>query len=127
MVTVVERLWKPLTINHYTMIVWEFERTKRGNLVTWMNDIVYSKWEYMYKYVFSYFTIYFHIAELAKKIEYAVDTCFYDPDGLECTIAWMEVDEISSALYNLMEQRHTIQDFVCDDDPSHRECREYDL
>jgi hypothetical protein len=62
MVTVVERLWKPLTINHYTMIVWEFERTKRGNLVTWMNDIVYSKWEYMYKYVFSYFTIYFHIA-----------------------------------------------------------------
>jgi len=45
------------------MIVWEFERTKRGNLVTWMNDIVYSKWEYMYKYVFSYFTIYFHIAD----------------------------------------------------------------
>jgi len=57
-----------LTINHYTMIVWEFERTKRGNLVTWMNDIVYSKWEYMYKYVFSYFTIYFHIAVFVKLI-----------------------------------------------------------
>ena len=65
--------------------------------------------------------------ELSKKIERALDTCFNDPDSIECTIAWMEVDEMSSALYNHMQQKHDIQDIWCDDDPSHRECREYDL
>jgi len=65
--------------------------------------------------------------ELTSKIEYAIDTCFIDPEGVECTIAWMEVDEVSSALYNLMQQKETIQSLWCDDDPSHRECREYDM
>lgn len=65
--------------------------------------------------------------ELSKKIEHALDVCFDDPESVECTIAWMEVDEMSSALYNLMQQRQTIQSIWCDDDPSHHECREYDL
>lgn len=65
--------------------------------------------------------------ELTAKIEFAIDTCFIDPEGVECTIAWMEVDEVSSALYNLMQQKDTIQSLWCDDDPSHRECREYDM
>jgi len=65
--------------------------------------------------------------ELTAKIEFAFDTCFIDPEGVECVIAWMEVDEVSSALYNIMQQKETIQSLWCNDDPSHRECREYDI
>ena len=64
---------------------------------------------------------------LNTKIKDALSACFDDPDGIDCTIAWMEVDELSSALYNTMQQGKTIQDILCDDDPGHRECREYDM
>ena len=67
-------------------------------------------------------------SKLHSKIDRAFRICHKHPESKDCQIAWIEVEELSKAVYReQMKDIPTIQDVWCDEQPGHEECREYDL
>lgn len=63
---------------------------------------------------------------LNRAIKRAFQTCLVDEKTPECRNAWSDVEELSSALYELKMEQSAQQEW-CVEHPSDPECRVYDV
>jgi hypothetical protein len=65
---------------------------------------------------------------LNRAIKRAFQVCLVDSTTPACRDAWMDVDELSNALYDIKVTRpESVYDELCREEPDHLECREYDV